>query len=135
METRSTENRSPDRPGRRSTDADGGVKRSVSSRQHILDVAAKLFRATGYTKTSLRDIGERAGMKAGSLYYHFASKEELVAEVLRTGVKRVHRRRLGDRRAGPGHDAPVTSQLERLGFDPAKQRGDRSGGREFPPPI
>jgi AcrR family transcriptional regulator len=91
LETRSTENRSPDRPGRRSTDADGGVKRSVSSRQHILDVAAKLFRATGYTKTSLRDIGERAGMKAGSLYYHFTSKEELVAEVLRTGVKRVHR--------------------------------------------
>jgi TetR/AcrR family transcriptional regulator, cholesterol catabolism regulator len=91
LETRSTENRSPDRPGRRSIDADGGAKRSVSSRQHILDVAAKLFRATGYTKTSLRDIGERAGMKAGSLYYHFAWKEELVAEVLRTGVKRVHR--------------------------------------------
>jgi TetR/AcrR family transcriptional regulator, cholesterol catabolism regulator len=44
-----------------------------------------------HTKTSLRDIGERAGMKAGSLYYLFASKEELVAEVLRTGVKRVHR--------------------------------------------
>jgi AcrR family transcriptional regulator len=68
-----------------------GAKRSVSSRQHILDVAAKLFRATGYTKTSLRDIGEGAGMKAGSLYYHFASKEELAAEVLRIGVKRVQR--------------------------------------------
>ena len=29
-------------------------------------------------------------MKAGSLYYHFASKEELAAEVLRIGVERVH---------------------------------------------
>jgi AcrR family transcriptional regulator len=49
------------------------------------------FSRDRHTKTSLRDIGKRAGMKAGSLYYHFASKEELVAEVLRTGVKRVHR--------------------------------------------
>jgi AcrR family transcriptional regulator len=72
--------------------------RSRWRRQAIRFVAAahsgrrrQLFRATCYTKTSLRDIGERAGMKAGSLYYHFASKEELVAEVLRTGVKRVHR--------------------------------------------
>jgi AcrR family transcriptional regulator len=56
----------------------------------ILDVAAKLFRARGYTETSLRDIGKQAGMKAGSLYYHFASKEELAAEVLRIGVKKVH---------------------------------------------
>jgi AcrR family transcriptional regulator len=91
LATSSTENRSPGRSGRRSPDADGGAKRSVSSRQHILDVAAKLFRATGHTKTSVRDIGERAGMKAASLYYHFASKEELAAEVLRIGVKRVHR--------------------------------------------
>jgi AcrR family transcriptional regulator len=67
------------------------VRRSQGSRQQILDVAAKLFRARGYTETSLRDIGREAGMKAGSLYYHFASKEQLAAEVLRIGVERVHR--------------------------------------------
>jgi AcrR family transcriptional regulator len=66
------------------------AKRSDVSRQQILDVAAKLFRARGYTETSLRDIGKQAGMKAGSLYYHFTSKEELAAEVLRIGVRRVH---------------------------------------------
>jgi TetR/AcrR family transcriptional regulator, cholesterol catabolism regulator len=66
------------------------IRRSDVSRQQILDVAAKLFRAHGYTETSLRDIGKQAGMKAGSLYYHFASKEELAAEVLRIGVRRVH---------------------------------------------
>jgi AcrR family transcriptional regulator len=65
--------------------------RSEGSRQQILDVAAKLFRARGYTDTSLRDIGQNAGMKAGSLYYHFASKEQLAAEVLRIGVQKVHR--------------------------------------------
>jgi TetR/AcrR family transcriptional regulator, cholesterol catabolism regulator len=67
------------------------ARRSEGSRQQILDVAAKLFRARGYTDTSLRDIGQQAGMKAGSLYYHFASKEQLAAEVLRIGVQKVHR--------------------------------------------
>jgi AcrR family transcriptional regulator len=67
------------------------ARRSEVSRQQILDVAAKLFRARGYTQTSLRDIGQQAGMKAASLYYHFASKEQLAAEVLQIGVQRVHR--------------------------------------------
>ena len=75
-----------------SGDGDAGkrVRRSNVSRQQILDVAAKLFRARGYTETSLRDIGKQAGMKAGSLYYHFTSKEEVATEVLRIGVRRVH---------------------------------------------
>jgi TetR/AcrR family transcriptional regulator, cholesterol catabolism regulator len=75
-----------------SGDGDAGkrARRSNISRQQILDVAAKLFRARGYTETSLRDIGKQAGMKAGSLYYHFTSKEELATEVLRIGVRRVH---------------------------------------------
>ncbi|WP_426440153.1 TetR/AcrR family transcriptional regulator [Bradyrhizobium genosp. P] len=72
------------------TSGDRRSRRSDVSRQQILDVAAKLFRARGYTETSLRDIAKLVGMKAGSLYYHFASKEELAAEVLRIGVKRVH---------------------------------------------
>src|ERR1700688_2225917 len=72
--------------------ADGRrARRSEVSRQQILDVAAKLFRARGYTETSLRDIGQQAGMKAASLYYHFASREKLAAEVLLVGVQRLHR--------------------------------------------
>jgi TetR/AcrR family transcriptional regulator, cholesterol catabolism regulator len=66
------------------------ARRSDVSRQQILDVTAKLFRARGYAETSLRDIGAQVGMKAASLYYHFSSKEELAAEVLRIGVCRVH---------------------------------------------
>lgn len=58
-------------------------------RQRILDTAARLFRADGYAATSLRDIADACGMKAGSLYYHFASKDEIVGEVLAIGVRRV----------------------------------------------
>jgi len=43
------------------------------TRRQILDAAAKLLRQNGYASTSLRDIAAATGMKAGSLYYHFAS--------------------------------------------------------------
>ena len=78
-----------------------------ASRSLILDTAARLFRTDGYASVSLRVIATECGMKAGSLYYHFSSKDEIVAEVLRIGVERVaHEVRsavtaLGDR-AEPG---------------------------------
>jgi AcrR family transcriptional regulator len=40
----------------------------------ILDAAAEVFSEQGYA-ARLSDIAERAGMKAGSLYYHFDSRE------------------------------------------------------------
>ncbi|MBN8943179.1 MAG: TetR family transcriptional regulator [Rhizobiales bacterium] len=86
-------------------------KRAEASRQQILDVAASLFRARGYTETSLRDIGAQVGMKAGSLYYHFASKEELAAEVLRIGVQRVHEA-VASAVAGLGPEAPMKARIE-----------------------
>jgi AcrR family transcriptional regulator len=61
-----------------------------NGRKLILDTAARLFRDEGYAAVSLRVLAARCGMKAGSLYYHFASKDEIVAEVLRIGVERVY---------------------------------------------
>jgi AcrR family transcriptional regulator len=68
----------------------GGAGSGAESRQLILDTAARLFRDQGYAAVSLRTLAARCGMKAGSLYYHFASKDEIVAEVLRVGVERVY---------------------------------------------
>jgi AcrR family transcriptional regulator len=59
------------------------------TRRRILDAAAALFRERGYNGTGLRDIAAAVQMKAGSLYYHFASKDEIVVEVLNLGVQRV----------------------------------------------
>jgi AcrR family transcriptional regulator len=59
------------------------------SRLMVLDHAARLFRERGYAETSLRDIAGACGMKTASLYYHFASKDEIVVAVLNTGVARV----------------------------------------------
>jgi AcrR family transcriptional regulator len=55
----------------------------------VLEAAAGLFRSKGYASTSMRDIAAAVGMLPGSLYYHFASKEELLVAVYRTGVDRI----------------------------------------------
>jgi AcrR family transcriptional regulator len=58
------------------------------TRQRILDVAAAHYAEHGYAGTSLRKIATAAGLQSGSVYFHFASKEELIAEVLRDGPTR-----------------------------------------------
>ena len=60
--------------------------KSDRTRERILHAAAKEFRGSGYALTSLRQIADNAGMQAGSLYYHFANKDELVEAVLDEGV-------------------------------------------------
>ncbi len=57
-----------------------------SGRDRILDEAAALFLRHGYEGTSLRQLADTVGMKAGSLYYHFASKDDLLTEILRRGI-------------------------------------------------
>jgi len=63
------------------------VARTVGSaaedtRGRILDAATELFNERGYAGTSIRDIAERTGMTKGSLYYHFASKDELLYAIV-----------------------------------------------------
>ena len=61
--------------------------KSEATRRSILEGAAGLFRQRGYAAVSLRDIAEAVGMKTGSLYYHFDSKESLVEEILTLGTQ------------------------------------------------
>lgn len=48
------------------------------SRQKFIDAAIALIREQGYAGTSVDDICARAGMKKGSFFHHFKSKEELL---------------------------------------------------------
>ncbi|MGB1547753.1 MAG: TetR/AcrR family transcriptional regulator [Alphaproteobacteria bacterium] len=66
-------------------------RKSVVSRREILDAAAALFRMKGYYATTLRDIAAAVGMKAGSVYYHFDSKEQILEEVLDIGIRSAFR--------------------------------------------
>jgi len=59
----------------------------TEARRRILDVAAALFLERGYAGTSLREIAGEVGMKTGSLYYHFASKDVLLQTILQRGIE------------------------------------------------
>lgn len=52
-----------------------------SRRRQILEIAAQLFARKGYRGTSMRDIGEQAGVLGGSLYHHIKSKDALFVEL------------------------------------------------------
>jgi len=80
------------------------------SRREILDAAARLLRTQGYRATTLRDIAEAVGIKAGSIYYHFNSKDEIVAAVMNDGVDRVYEAVTAALRELPS----TSSQRERL---------------------
>lgn len=58
------------------------VGKNLSPRKRqILEIAAQLFARKGYRGTSIRDIGEQAGMLGGSLYHHIKSKDALFVEL------------------------------------------------------
>lgn len=62
------------------------TKKSEQTRERLLDAAAKVFRDKGYAGARLSDIAEQAEMHVPGVYYYFASKEDLVEEVLRAGL-------------------------------------------------
>lgn len=55
----------------------------------ILDEAARLFSAKGFHGASVRDIVGAIDMLPGSLYYHFPTKDALLAAVYAEGVRRI----------------------------------------------
>ncbi|WP_405832163.1 TetR/AcrR family transcriptional regulator [Streptomyces sp. NBC_01176] len=60
------------------------VTATPQRRRELLGLAAEVFAEQGYNATTVRRIADQAGMLAGSLYYHFDSKESMLEEILRT---------------------------------------------------
>jgi len=56
-------------------------------REHILAVAGRLFVDRSYAGTSTRHIAEAVGIRQASLYYHFAGKPGILAELLEMTVR------------------------------------------------
>ncbi len=55
----------------------------------ILDAAARLFCNLGYQGSTVRDIAQAVGILPGSLYSHFATKDDLLAAVYTRGVDQI----------------------------------------------
>jgi len=54
----------------------------VSRKAIIFKEAARLFREKGYSGSTLRELAGKAGVKGGSVYHHFSSKQEILFTIM-----------------------------------------------------
>lgn len=60
---------------------------SDSLKPLLIAVSARLFRAQGFDNTTVRDIAAAAGVQAGSWFYHFKSKQDILQAVIEEGMQ------------------------------------------------
>jgi AcrR family transcriptional regulator len=66
----------------------GKVGRAASASEDLLDAAERLMGERGYAATPVSVISKEAGVAVTSLYWHFGSKEGLLARVMERGANR-----------------------------------------------
>jgi AcrR family transcriptional regulator len=62
--------------------AEGQITDPASPRGKLLDKSARLFRQKGYERTTVRDIAAAVGIQSGSIFHHFASKEDILKALM-----------------------------------------------------
>ncbi len=67
------------------------VPAMADRRERILAAAAMRFAEFGFGATTVRQIADDVDILSGSLYHHFATKEEILGEIVRDAVLRLHR--------------------------------------------
>jgi AcrR family transcriptional regulator len=79
------------------------VSSQANRRDELLALAARMFAERGLRATTVRDIADAAGMLSGSLYHHFAAKESMADEILRSFLDPLFARyeEIRDARLGP----------------------------------
>ncbi|MCZ7413791.1 MULTISPECIES: TetR/AcrR family transcriptional regulator [unclassified Streptomyces] len=65
----------------------GASARRAATRQKLYEAAVHLIAEQGFSATTVDEIAEAAGVAKGTVYYNFASKNELFEELLRHGVE------------------------------------------------
>lgn len=58
-------------------------------RRELLRVAAMRFAEFGFEPTTIRDIAEGAHILSGSIYHHFATKEDMLHDIIRAPLMRL----------------------------------------------
>jgi TetR/AcrR family transcriptional regulator, cholesterol catabolism regulator len=85
-----TEEAGPSSIGRRRTQArrDPSVG-YIERRERLLTAAAAVFKEQGLDATSIHDIAERMGTDRASVYYYYASKQEIFLALVRQAVEEI----------------------------------------------
>lgn len=81
------------------------------TRRHILDVASAQFRESGIAAVGLAGIMSEAGLTNGAFYSHFASKEDLVREVLTDALTRREERHKANLENGVALETTIREYL------------------------
>jgi AcrR family transcriptional regulator len=63
-------------------------QQGLESRRRILDAASSLMSERGFAGTSISEVSRLSGLPASSIYWHFESKEGLLAAVVEEGARR-----------------------------------------------
>lgn len=63
--------------------------KQAEKRQHIIEAATQVIARKGVEKTSLTDIAEAAGISKGSLYYYYATKNDLIFDITETHINQI----------------------------------------------
>jgi len=80
------------RRGRKPGTANAGTPSDASRRHELLRTAARLFVEKGFEATTTRDIANAVGMRSGSPFYHFRSKQDLLTAAMAEGLETGYRR-------------------------------------------
>lgn len=59
-------------------------------RQHIRDAANEIFSRTGIEGVTIRSIATKAGYTPGAIYYYYANKNEILADILCESLKKLY---------------------------------------------
>jgi AcrR family transcriptional regulator len=99
----------------------------------ILEAAIAVMTEKGYHGTSVRDIAVRAGLSPAALYYHFESKQDVLATIMERGIEELLRRtRAALAGAGGGPAAQLAAIVEtHVLFHLEDQRGTMLGTSEL----
>jgi AcrR family transcriptional regulator len=76
------------RPRRAKLATAAGDAAPATTRERLVRAALQLVEEGGYTGASVQAVADCAGVSAGALYRHFASKAELFVEVFRDAARR-----------------------------------------------
>ena len=81
--------------------------KSARTRERILDAAAHVLSRKGYAGTRLTDVADQAEIQAPAIYYYFPSRDDLIEEVMWSGIAHMRDHIAAVLAALPGGSGPL----------------------------
>ncbi|MFT3964257.1 MAG: TetR/AcrR family transcriptional regulator [Sphingobium sp.] len=117
-----TRTKSPASRAKKKPSPTSQTEKGSDRRLRILHAARHRFATSGFEPTTVRQIADDVGLLAGSLYYHFANKEEMLHETVRDAAYRL---RDGAREIQARVDDPETRLVALIFFDVSERTSNQ----------